>query len=157
MCTAETTPVQPGPRPPATAKSEHGSCLRRRSCNKPVGAHQTVKFVPAEIDRATAHHQAATFCNDDLRIFAEVMHDLLGLDQWPDALGISDVLAARAGGHVELLTVTSSVLRFRPGEHAVQRPTVTPAEYANARFPVAQIAQDSNRGARAAGNPLHVG
>ena len=35
--------------------------------------------------------------------------------------------------------------------------TVTPAGYANARFAVAQIAQDSNRGARAAGNPVHVG
>ena len=40
---------------------------------------------------------------------------------------------------------------------AGQRPTVTPAGYANARFAVAQIAQDSNRGARAAGNPVHVG
>src|SRR5205085_3740817 len=40
---------------------------------------------------------------------------------------------------------------------AGQRPTVTPAGYANARFAVAQFAQDSNRGARAAGNPVHVG
>src|SRR5205807_3410776 len=35
---------------------------------------------------------------------------------------------------------------------AGQRPTVTPAGYANPRFAVAQIAQDSNRGPRAAGN-----
>lgn len=45
-----------------------GSCLSSvsvihqcLSCNKPVGAHQTVKFVPTEIDGAAAQDRAAAF------------------------------------------------------------------------------------------------
>ena len=40
---------------------------------------------------------------------------------------------------------------------ASQRPTVAPAGYANARFAVAQNAQDSNRGVDTAGNLVNVG
>ena len=40
---------------------------------------------------------------------------------------------------------------------ASQRPTVAPAGYANARFGVAQNAQDSNRGVDTAGNLVNVG
>src|SRR5271169_127665 len=40
---------------------------------------------------------------------------------------------------------------------ASQRPTVAPAGYANARFALAQNAQDSNRGVDTAGNLVNVG
>jgi len=40
---------------------------------------------------------------------------------------------------------------------ASRRPTVAPAGYANARFAVAQNAQDSNRGVDTAGNLVNVG
>jgi len=40
---------------------------------------------------------------------------------------------------------------------ASQRPTVAPAGYANARFAVAQNAQDSNRGVDTASNLVNVG
>src|SRR5271169_3391327 len=95
------------------------SAIYGRSCKKPVPAGQTGQFRTAEIDRAAAQHRAAAFWDDDLRIFAQVVHDLLGPDQWPDALGISDVLAARARGRVKLPAVSAGVLRFRPGEDTI--------------------------------------
>jgi hypothetical protein len=53
-------------------------------------------------------------------------------------------------------TDTGKALVFQRGG-ASQRPRVAPAGYANARFAIAQNAQDSNRSVDAAGNLVNVG
>ena len=125
--------AQPFPEPPGVSSlRQPGPSIRSRlvflrcrpflwtpSYKKPIGGDQVGKFGPAEIDRAPAEHRASAFWNDDLRILAQIMHDLFGADQRPDAFRIGHVSTPRSRTHVELPAMGSGVLRFRPGEHAV--------------------------------------